>query len=251
MTGLDHCGALLAAHGERGGGADNSSVERLAAGLSRQGLEVHFGFIKGTPTIAEAMRACTAPRLLVYPLFLADGFFTHIRLPQLIAEAGPPHSGRVIEILPPLGLDPGLASLVATKASEAARTGGCPEHQVTIVLLAHGSTNDAASHRAADALARELRAPNRFRAVACAFLEEPPALKDAVARAPGPIVVVGLFAGEGLHGHEDVARLMAGLRRRDIAFAGNVGTWPEIVDIVAAAIGNQRLTAQIDRAPPR
>jgi len=148
LTGPDHCGALLAAHGERGGGADNASVERLAAGLSRQGLEVHFGFIKGMPTIAEAMRACTAPRLLVYPLFLADGFFTRIRLPQLIAEAGPPHSGCVIEILPPLGLDPGLASLVATKASEAARTGGCPEHQVTIVLLAHGSTNDAASHRA-------------------------------------------------------------------------------------------------------
>ena len=63
--------------------------------------------------------------------------------------------------------------------------------------------------------------------------------------------MVGLFAGEGLHGREDVARLMAVLQRRDIAFAGNVGAWPEIVDIVAAAIGNQRLAAPTDRAPPR
>jgi sirohydrochlorin ferrochelatase len=241
LTGLDHWGVLLAAHGERGGGADNSGVERLAAELSRReaAAEIGFGFIKGTPSIPDALRSLKAARLLVYPLFLADGYFTRIRLPQLIAQAGI-HTDR-IRTLPPLGLDPALASLVAAKASSTARAGGYADQQVTVILLAHGSTKDAASRLATEALARQLGAAKPFAAISCAFLDEPPALADVVTRTPGPAVVVGLFAGEGLHGREDVPRLIEALRRPDIAFAGNVGAWPEIADVVAATISDRRL----------
>lgn len=245
MTGLDHWGVLLAAHGERGGGADNSGVERLAAELSRrEAAEIGFGFIKGTPSIPDAVRSFKATRILVYPLFLADGYFTRIRLPQLIAQAGI-DSDR-IRTLPPLGLDPALASLVAAKASSTAHAGGYADQQVTVILLAHGSTKDAASRLAAEALAHRLGALKRFTAISCAFLEEPPALADVVARSPGPAVVVGLFAGEGLHGREDVPRLINALRRPDVSFAGNVGAWPGIADVVAATISDRRL-AERDR----
>ena len=236
MTGLDHCGVLLAAHGERGGGADNASVERLAAALSVRNVaaEVGFGFIKGTPTISQAVRAFTAPRLIVYPMFFSDGYFTGVRLPQLLAEAG--RASLTIRMLPPLGLDPGLAALVAAKVTQATRANGLTDGQAAVVLLAHGATNNAASRRATERLAEQLRARTQFSAVACAFLEEAPTLDAAIERLPDPAVVVGLFAGEGLHGAEDVRRLIAGLGRPDVAFAGNVGTWQETADLVAATI---------------
>jgi sirohydrochlorin cobaltochelatase len=252
LTGLDHCGVLLAAHGERGAHADNSGVERLAAELSRReaAAEIGFGFIKGAPTIAEAMRAFNAPRILVYPLFMADGYFTRIRLPQLIAEAKSP-GDRIVRTLPPLGLDPALAPLVAAKASSTARSGHhSDQQQVAVILLAHGSTRDAASRRATQELARQVRALDRFAVVACAFLDEPPALEDIVAHSPGPTVVVGLFAGEGLHGREDIPRLITALRRPDVLFAGNVGTWPGIVDIVAATISRPMRTTVKHPVPP-
>ena len=236
MTGLDHCGVLLAAHGERGGGADNASVERLAAALSGRNVaaEVGCGFIKGTPTISQAVRAFTASRLIVYPMFFSDGYFTGVRLPQLLADAG--RADANLTILPPLGLDPGLAALVAAKVTQATREHGLTDSQAAVVLLAHGATSNAASRRATERLAQRLRARAQFFAVACAFLEEAPTLDAVIERLPGPAVVVGLFAGEGLHGAEDVRRLIAGLGRPDVAFAGNVGTWEQTADLVAAAI---------------
>jgi sirohydrochlorin ferrochelatase len=235
LTGLDHCGVLLAAHGERGGRADNASVARLAAALSGRNVaaEVGFGFIKGTPNISQAVRAFTASRLIVYPMFFSDGYFTGVRLPQLLEDAA--HDGRTISMLPPLGLDPGLAALVAAKAVQATRENGLTDRRAAVVLLAHGATKDAASRRATERLAERLRARAQFSAVACAFLEEAPTLDAAIERLRDPAVVVGLFAGEGLHGAEDVRRLIGG--RSDVAFAGNVGTWQETADLVAAAIG--------------
>ena len=237
MSDIDRYGVLLAAHGERGGGADNASVERLAAELGRRGLaaDIAFGFVKGAPTIAQAVKALTTPRIIVYPLFFSDGYFTKIRLPQLLAEAGLPDAKRSVTILPPLGLDPGLAALVAANAARTMRNNGYAERQTGVVLLAHGSTKDTASRRATDGLAERLRALQRFSAVRSAFLEEEPALESAIERMPGPTVVIGLFAGQGLHGAEDVPRLIAGLRRPDVAFAGNVGTW-DIADAVAEAV---------------
>jgi sirohydrochlorin cobaltochelatase len=87
-----------------------------------------------------------------------------------------------------------------------------------------------------------LRALNRFSAVRSAFLEEEPSLEHVIKRMPGPAVVAGLFAGQGLHGAEDVPRLIAGLRRPNVAFAGNVGSW-DIADAVAEAV------RRVDRAP--
>lgn len=87
-------------------------------------------------------------------------------------------------------------------------------------------------------MAERLAATGRFGAVRAAFLEEPPALETALAAVPGPVVVVGLFAGEGLHGGADVPQLLGEIDRADVLFAGNVGTFTEIVDIVAATVSH-------------
>jgi sirohydrochlorin ferrochelatase len=228
---------LVAAHGERGGAASNDGVRRLTAELAASAIagEVDFGLLSGAPSIADGLRSLRATEVLVYPLFLADGFFAAARLPRLI-EAANAGAARIVRLLPPLGLDPALAALVARRAGDAARRLGAAAAQTTVVLLAHGSNRDQASREAAGRLAALIAARRRFRAVRIAVLEGGLTLGETLDAVRGPAVVVGLFAGEGLHGAEDVPALLAA---RDVGFAGNVGAWREIAGVVAAAVGRR------------
>ena len=70
--------------------------------------EIAVGFISGTPTIRDALDTLLARRIIVYPLFVSSGYFTRDRLVQLLDEAN--RRDREIEVLPPLGLDPGMAA---------------------------------------------------------------------------------------------------------------------------------------------
>lgn len=229
---------LLAAHGERLAGAANESVVRLASSLAacKVADEVGIGFVKDTPTVGQAMDAFTATDIVVYPLFMSSGYFAGSRLKHLCADALAKRPELTVRILPPLGLESALAVVVAERADAAARQLGQASVGTTIVLMAHGSTQDQASYIATTELADRLRKLKRFSDVVAVFLEQPPALTDVLSRQTGPVAVVGLFVGDGLHGGEDVARSIAALQRSDIVFAGNVGTWPEISEIVAAAV---------------
>jgi sirohydrochlorin cobaltochelatase len=228
-------GLLIAAHGERRVGAVNEGVARLAADLMRRNLaeEIGIGFIKGMPRIDEALRAFASGSVLVYPLFLSDGYFNRVRLPQLLAKGS---GWRNVRVLPPLGRDPALAGLVAEKAEVTLANAGYEASGATVVLLAHGTPSDPASHESAEAMAGRLRRDGRFLAVRCAFLDERPSLADSIADVRGPAAVVGLFAGEGLHGGADVPRLLGSLAHDRVVFAGNVGAFEGIADLVANAV---------------
>ena len=238
---------LLAAHGERRASADNDGVARLAAELARRRVagEIAAGFIKGEPTIAQALAGFTAPRVLVYPLFLADGFFSRVRLRELVAAAA---GSRPVRVLATLGLDPALVDVVAAKARAVAAQTGFASERTTVVLLAHGSSRDSASRAATELMAGRLAEQGAFLAVRTAFLEEPPSLAQAVAAISGPVAVVGLFAGEGLHGGADVPQLLDEIGRDALAFAGNIGRFTDLADIVAATVraASTGATEQVD-----
>jgi len=236
-------GLLLAAHGERRADADNAGVAWLTRRLTAEGVavEVAAGFIKGTPNVGDAIRALTPRDVIVYPLFLSDGYFTRIALPRLIENAKHDDSARIITILPPLGLEPALADVIATEAVAAAHVHGISQGEETIVLLAHGSTEDRASRVAAEQLSERLCKRRRFRDMRVAFLEEPPSLADAVVGVRGPVIVVGLFAGEGMHGANDAKRLVAELAREDVILIGPVGALAGIAGLITAAVAHHRL----------
>jgi sirohydrochlorin ferrochelatase len=227
---------LLAAHGERRPEAGNEGAFQLARALARRGLvaEVAVGFISGTPSVREALARLTAGRILVYPLFASSGYFTRDRLVQLLDEAK--GDSREIEMLPPLGLDPGLPDLVRDQAARSARDHGFAPEACTLILLAHGSKRNPASRQATEQVARAIEKFAAFSEVVVAFLEEPPSLDKAAASIRGPAVVVGLFSGEGLHGAKDAPRLVARLDRSEIVFAGIMGSGPGIEELVAQAV---------------
>ena len=105
---------LLAAHGERRAGSGNEGVAQLAARLGALDAApaIGFGFLKGSPSIGDAVARLSSPDLVVYPLFLSDGYFTQTLLPDRLREAGAFGRGRALQLLPPLGCDPALVNLV-------------------------------------------------------------------------------------------------------------------------------------------
>jgi sirohydrochlorin ferrochelatase len=229
---------LLAAHGERHERCANEDIARLAAALRARNLvaDVAFGFIKGTPTIAEAIRRLVARYVIVYPLFLSNGYFTRVRLPQLLDEAMVHDKDRIIRVLPPLGLDPSLPGVVIERLVGTARVARLTPSRTSVVLLAHGSSTDPASRVVAQQLAERLRQHGQFGAVCTALLAEPPSLCEVVAELPGPIIVVGFFAGRGLHGGADAHRLLAEIGRADIVWGGTIGSFESMEDLVAGAV---------------
>ena len=237
MKSTDHPPALLlAAHGESGG--ENAQVWRLARALPAfTGLpEIGVGFIKGSPSIGEAMCGLKAGRVLVYPLFAAQGYFTRDRLVRLLDEAQASGGHRSVQMLPPLGLDPGLPALIAEHATAVLHDRGSTPADVAMMLIAHGSRRNQASRGATRELARKIGALNVFRAIGTAFLEQTPFIGEAFAAMPGPVVAVGVFSGEGLHGAGDVPRLLAELGRDDVTLAGNIGSFPELERLIANAV---------------
>jgi sirohydrochlorin ferrochelatase len=227
---------LIAAHGERLPGAGNESVARIAGAIRERGIvsEVAAGFINGTPAIADALGGFAARRVIVYPLFASNGYFTRDRLVQLIDEAS--GEDREIEILPPLGHDRGLPALIVDHTRRAALENGVSPKSSTAILLGHGSRRNPASRHAAERIAAEIAKCEVCRDVAVAFLEERPHLDDAVQSVDGPAIVVGMFSGDGLHGARDAPRLVEQLGRSDVFYSGVIGSAPGIENMVGCSV---------------
>ncbi|WP_315780070.1 MULTISPECIES: CbiX/SirB N-terminal domain-containing protein [unclassified Bradyrhizobium] len=230
---------LLAAHGERRGGADNLGVWRIAKALSSRRFcaEIGVGFISGEPGINAALRRLTARRVAVYPLFMSSGYFSRDRLVQLLDEADDDRRREVI-CLPPLGLDPGLPAFVTQCALRIAESNGFFPKQSAVILLAHGSRRGSQSREATERIAKKIERSSIFAGVFSAFLEERPHLDEIAKQVPGSAVVMGMFSGEGLHGARDAPRLVAELTRDDVVFAGVLGSAPGIEQLIAGAVTN-------------
>ena len=233
-------GVLIAAHGGRDtGGHSNEGILRLAESVATLlgDVRVGVGFIGGSPALDAAIELLAVLDIIVYPLFMADGYFGSTVLNRLLEGAGRMRQGS-ITILPALGLDPALADLVVAEAAAAVTLQGMLVEQVTLVLLAHGSRRSRNSASATEQVATRARAHQLFADVRVSFLDEPPSLEKTASKFSGPVAVVGLFSGEGLHGGHDAMRLMAQVERKDVIYVGNAGSFPGLEKLIATAVDN-------------
>jgi len=193
--------------------------------------------LKGEPSLEaalEAARADGAEDVLIYPLFMAGGYFVQKVLPERIAAAG--LIGRS-QILTPLGLDPRLPSLMLTDALAAARQAGFAVESSRLLVVGHGSKFGPASAEATRLVADRMAEASLFKEIAVAFLEEEPLVGAALASSE-PTIVSGFFFGDGMHAGEDVPRAIAEANARAV-YAGAIGSSPEIPALVAAALAAQ------------
>jgi sirohydrochlorin ferrochelatase len=215
--------ALIVAHGQP------SDPEPAAAALAVLAARVEAvlpGWKVRAATLAEpdAIAGAVAglPDGVVFPLFMAGGWFTRVQIPQRLAEAGAA-DWRVLE---PFGCDPALHDLCVTIVREA----GAGE----LILAAHGSfkspaPSEIARHVAAR-IAEEAGVP-----VQVGFIEQTPRLAELTGFGLAA-VCLPFFAAEGGHVSDDIPQALA-----EAGFKGRilppVGLDPRVAEIIAAAIG--------------
>lgn len=229
--------AVLVAHGDRGGTAPNAALHAQTHAVRAQ-IEsacVAAGVLKGEPTLEDALAeaaASGAPRIAVYPLFMADGYFMR-KVRERIEAANV-----VIRptILDPLGLDPALPDILVEEAGSMAHQNGFEPLQSRLLIVGHGSKLGPASANATRRAAARAALARRFASVTTAFLEEEPFLDDTLAAGrTQPTVVAGFFFGDGMHGGEDVPDAIAETGATAI-YTGAIGNSAAVATLIAASI---------------
>lgn len=203
--------AILVAHGAP------SDPDPQEAALSRLASRVNALLpdwqISGA-TLAKqgALTAALArhPNAVIYPFFMAQGWFTTREMPKRLAAAGYSH----LTQLDPFGTDPDLPALMADLATQGAADAGLIPAASTLLLAAHGSKVSRTSADSTWAMAEEMRARTGFAKILCGFVEEAPFLAD-VAKDIGPAICLPFFALRAGHVSGDVPDAL-----RDADFQG-------------------------------
>ena len=215
---------IVVGHGT-GTAAGDATLHALAADLgAREGFaRVRAAVLRGTPARGDVLSqldtgpGAQLPCLL--PFMMSDGVTFRQGLMEAMAHIPGP---RRPLLYPPLGLNPGLAELIARRGEKAARAASWKAADCRLLLIAHGSLQDPASAQAARAHQERIAAQHGFATVEVAFLDQPPHLDEVLARNGGPVLGVGLFAGEGRHGAEDMKKAFA-LAACPARYCGTIG----------------------------
>ena len=175
-----------------------------------------------TLALPGALEAAVArqPQALIYPFFMAEGFFTRRQLPKRLEAAGMLAPRQ----LPAFGHHPALPALLAQVVAA---------HPGTVLLAAHGSQVSRASATQTEALAETLRAATG-RQILTGYVEEAPFLQE-VARLQGPAFCLPLFATRAGHVAQDVPEAL-----ENAGFPGTllpaIGEHPEAARLIATAL---------------
>lgn len=202
--------AVIVAHGSP---SDPPSQERAIRALAAQvgaflpGWAVH-GATLAAPDRFEAALA-RAPAPLVYPFFMARGWFTETCLIRRIGE-------QPASVAAPFGVEPGLAALAASRLRAAMALQHWEPRDTALLVAAHGSASCARSADSALALTRALGGALGMRTACTGFIEQPPHLAHQ-ARGLGQAICLPFFATRAGHMTDD---LPAALEKAD--FAGPV-----------------------------
>lgn len=214
---------LLAAHGERGGAANNARLARIVEEVGKAIPEADVGsvLVNVEGVVERAVEACGPRRLIVLPLLMSDGYFFTSRLKPFVTGAGR-------TLAQPVALWPSFAPFLADNLALRTISHAADPR---VVLIAHGSKQPGRSAACARLVAQALQA--RYGRITVGFLEEAPFARDVIAATEAPWSAIGLFTGEGMHGGEDFDVLVSTAPNPPVA-AFTAGELPGISGLVAA-----------------
>jgi sirohydrochlorin ferrochelatase len=224
--------ALLIAHGAPSDPAPQEATMQALARDVAAHLPPAWRILGATLAAPGAVETALAAldRPLIYPFFMAEGYFTRTLLPRRLRAAG---AGDLAQ-LPCFGQSPGLPALVADAATSAAVAAGLVPQATILLLAAHGSQVSRASATATRALAAQVAGLTRFARIETAFVEEVPLIRT-VATGLAPAICLPLFALRASHVAQDVPQALA-----EAGFGGPllpaIGEHPRVPALIAKTL---------------
>ncbi len=191
--------------------------------------------LHGAPSLEHALEAAArrqVQRLLVYPVFMSDGYMVKQLLPRRLARAA---TAAGMALMQPLGVDRRLWSLLLTESVRTAETARLPPARTRLLVVGHGSSSAREPAESVLRMVESLRRRGIFASVEPAFIEEPPFLRDELRNRARPTVIAGFFSGEGIHACRDVHAAVeeAGAQA---AYAGPIGAHPHVSALIMTAV---------------
>jgi sirohydrochlorin ferrochelatase len=195
--------ALIITHGQP---SDPDQAEQELATVAAQVADILPGWRVGSATLAAegklaASIADLGPTGLVFPMFMACGWFTGTHLPKRLSEAG----GAGWRPTMPMGCNPAIQGLATALVQEALQA---PAAETDLILAAHGSGRSDAPATIAHALARVIGRTLGLRSATAAFIDQGPRLADLPPMGTNAICLP-YFAADGGHVQQDIPQALA------------------------------------------
>ena len=197
--------ALLVAHGSPADPAPQEAVMMALAvrvAMWLPGWQVRGATLASSGSLDQAVSRMRAP--LVYPFFMAQGWFTRTTLPKRLEAAG----ATGLHQLAPFGTDPALPRLMVQAARAGAQAGGLDPGRTCLLIAAHGSKVSRTSADSTWAMVDQLREKAGFASVQAGFVEEAPFLAET-ATGLGRAICLPFFALSAGHVVDDVPDALA------------------------------------------
>ena len=237
LKGMKQCRALIIAHGSPADPVPQECWMQALAARVRMwlpGWEVRGTTLALPGALEGAVKGM--PDALIYPFFMAEGWFTRSQLPKRLRAAGIDQPLQ----LPALGHDPGMEGLLRDVATEAAHELGLPD-DASLILAAHGSQVSPASSRITEEMAQMLRRDTGFK-VTTGYVEQEPFLEDVARQTKGPAFCLPFFATRAGHVSEDLPQAL-----KAAGFTGPllpaIGEHPDCARLIANTLLRHRQRA--------
>ena len=226
--------AIIVAHGSPSDPAPQEAALRALAqrvGALLPDWQVRGATLAADGSLAAALRGFDRP--VIYPFFMAEGWFTGKELPRRLDALATDR-----QQIAPFGLDPDLPALIAEIVTESAVSAGIEPKSSALILAAHGSKVARRSKDSAYAMAEKLAGLVPFAHIEVALIEEPPFLTD-VAGAVGRGLCLPFFALRAGHVEGDIPEALA-----KAGFGGPclqpIGEHYKVPALIAAALRRAR-----------
>ncbi|MGO1119961.1 CbiX/SirB N-terminal domain-containing protein [Rhodovibrionaceae bacterium A322] len=246
--GLGHKAALLVAHGSP---SHPEGPEEQLQDLTRkvqtrlEDWHLESATLAAPESLEQALaRFGPTEEVLIYPLFISDGWFVSRELPRRLRswqDSTPLPAAQAVlpqlTLLQPLGLEPALPALCLRRAEQAARAQNWILEECRLIIAAHGSSRDRRPGAQIEQLARHLDQQGRFKEVCHGFLDQTPRLTELDYRQPHSLALV-FFTGGASHVRKDLPEIFsAGGFSGPVV--GPLGEDPAIASVLAASLRHQ------------
>lgn len=187
------------AHGQP---SEPAPPEHALARLAGQVAKHLPGWLVRSATMAmpdrlEEVASGMAHGAVIYPFFMAKGWFVNTALPRRL-------DGFNFDIATPLGLEPGLPGIAAQAIRTEAVARGLPMGGGRLLLAAHGSGRGTAAAEAAHGFAARLAPLLPGMEIVTGFVEQSPTIAEAAQGMGADALCLPFFAFPGEHVQQDI-----------------------------------------------